>query len=87
MRRKLGMKERSGVPISYFPPEGLTGIQEVKEAIEMPRFDSKKAAISVSGDTTNVNLKPEVLAELKEYVATIAGLYRDQNQFHNFEVC
>jgi hypothetical protein len=72
--------------MSYFPPEGLTGIHEVTAAIAMPKFDSTKAAVKTSGDAVNVALRPEVIAGLKEYVAIIASLYRE-NQFHNFEVC
>jgi hypothetical protein len=87
IRAKCGTKEKCSHSISYFPPKGCTGIQEVTAALEMPKFESTKAATRTTGDTVNVTLRPEVVAGLKEYVATIASLYRDQNRFHNFEVC
>jgi hypothetical protein len=87
IRGKRGTNQKCSHSISYFPPKGLTGIQEVTAALEMPKFDTTKVAIRTPGDSANVALRPEVVAGLKEYVSTIASLYRDQNQFHNFEVC
>ncbi|CAB9517624.1 Receptor-type guanylate cyclase gcy [Seminavis robusta] len=85
VRRKCGMKEKNSRSVSYFPPKGQTGIQEVLTVIEMPKFESKKAAVSAAGDYSKVAPSPEVLSGLNEYVTTISRLYRDQNPFHNFE--
>lgn len=62
-------------------------MQEVKTIIAMPKFDSKKTSFTTEGDYTKVAINHEVVAGLREYVATISTLYRDNNPFHNFEVC
>lgn len=84
VRRQSGIKE-SATPISYFPPEGSTCMEEVKTVIGMPKFDSKKVSFTTEGDYTKVVISPDVFTGLREYVATISSLYRDNNPFHNFE--
>ena len=56
-------------------------MQEVTSVIEMPKFDSKKAAAFTSGDYTSVSI-PLVAAGLREYVTIISSLYHT-NPFHN----
>ena len=68
----------------FFPKEGTTCMQEVTSVIEMPKFDSKKAAAFTSGDYTSVSI-PLVAAGFREYVTMISSLYHE-NPFHNFEV-
>lgn len=61
---------------------GQTVIDEVKEIIELPEFDVKAARNQQ--DPHLVQLDPAVEAQLFDYVALIASLYRDV-PFHNFE--
>ena len=84
VRRQSGTRE-SKSPFSYRPPEGRTCMQEVKTVIAMPKFDSNKTSFTTEGDYTKVIISPEVFSGLREYVATISSLYRDNNPFHNFE--
>ena len=75
------MKE-IGEPVVFDPPDSVICLDEVKEAIIMPEFDAETAA--AIGEHKQIELNPQVISELREYVATIASLYRD-NPFHNFE--
>ena len=84
MRHQSGIKD-SATPIVYCPPEGRTCMQEVKTVIAMAKFDSKKASFTTEGDYTKVTLDAEAVSGLREYVATISTMYRDNNPFHNFE--
>jgi class 3 adenylate cyclase len=61
---------------------GKIALDEIKEVIEMPEFNSQ-AAINMTSDST-VELPPEVRSELKAFVHRIASHYED-NPFHNFE--
>ena len=54
-------------------------VDEVAEIIHLPKFSSGPEA---EGESVNVN--KEIEAQLHEYVASIAKLYRN-NPFHNFE--
>ena len=60
---------------------GQTVLDEVKEIIELPAFDYN--APGKEGQDSS-QLDPEVISELRDYVTTIASMYRD-NPFHNFE--
>ena len=63
------------------PPEGKTCMDEVKEVIHMPKFDTKHA---IGDDYKSVQIDPDMTRELGLYVTGIAKLYRC-NPFHNFE--
>jgi hypothetical protein len=63
--------------------DGKSILDEVQEIITLPHFD-KNDAEDVLEDKDAVELGDEVMAQLREYVSTIASLYRD-NPFHNFE--
>jgi Adenylate and Guanylate cyclase catalytic domain len=67
----------------YYPMEGTTCMDEVKEQIEMPSFDAE--ATATNWDYRNVVIDGVVVANLREYVSRIAQEYRN-NPFHNFEV-
>jgi Adenylate and Guanylate cyclase catalytic domain len=67
----------------YYPMEGTTCMDEVKEQIEMPSFDAK--ATTTNRDCRNVVIDGVVVANLREYVNRIAEQYQN-NPFHNFEV-
>lgn len=62
---------------------GTTVLDEVKEIIELPKFNA--AAAKNEEDPSKVELPSEVLKQLHEYVSTIASLYHHDNPFHNFE--
>jgi hypothetical protein len=65
-------------------PEALVEggvLDEVAEVIVLPRFE-KSGPEAVDPDT--VNLDPEVVAQLKDFIGCIASMYRS-NPFHNFE--
>ena len=59
-------------------------MQEVTTVIEMPKFDSKKAAAFASGDYSRVVI-PTVVAGLREYVTIISSMYHS-NPFHNVRI-
>jgi hypothetical protein len=82
--REAGIKctKENNETLVYNPPEGVTCLDEVKEVIQMPKFD-KCAAMAVN-DHLNVAIDPDVISQLREYIAIIASAYRD-NPFHNFE--
>jgi class 3 adenylate cyclase len=57
-------------------------LEEVKEIITLPEFDSKAA--QHQQDSKGVKLSKEVENQLRNYVSCIAGMYRE-NPFHSFE--
>ena len=59
--------------------DGKTVLDEVKEVIPL----STKAK-TYKADPDNIELESEVMQQLRDYVAAIAGMYRD-NPFHSFE--
>ena len=54
---------------------------EYADVINMPVFDAKKAKKFVDPDT--IELEPEVVSQLRDFVAAVASMYRG-NHFHNF---
>jgi Adenylate and Guanylate cyclase catalytic domain len=81
-RGKSEGNRKNGAP-KYYPMEGTTCMDEVKEQIEMPSFDAE--ATATNWDYRNVVIDGVVVANLREYVNRIAQEYRN-NPFHNFEV-
>jgi class 3 adenylate cyclase len=57
-------------------------IEEVEEIVTLPVFDANAAKNQM--DTDSVDLGEAVIAQLRDYVATISVMYQD-NPFHNFE--
>ena len=64
------------------PNSTSTVLEEVREIIELPRFDPNVARVQQDPET--IELDETVVAELREYVANVAAMYHD-NPFHNFE--
>jgi hypothetical protein len=60
-------------------PDGSTVLDEVREVIPLC-----PVAKSYNQDPEDIELCPEVLSQLEDYVTGIAGMYRC-NPFHNFE--
>ena len=71
----------SGLKIETYP--GCVVIDEVAESIELPEFDAQ--VIRNSDDPEDVTLSRAVIAQVHDYVATIASMYPVENAFHNFE--
>ena len=57
-------------------------LDEVREIISLPKFDPK--ATGVEDEVDDVQLDPEAISQLRDYVQTVASLYHE-NAFHNFE--
>ena len=81
-RQLCGVKGFSS-SLVYHRPEGSSLIDEVQDKIQMPRFDAKSADL-LETHYQDISLGDKIEAELRQYVTTIAGMYRDNN-FHNFE--
>jgi hypothetical protein len=64
--------------------DGITIMDEFKEIIALPKFDS--GVLDKEVDPKLLNLPPQVEEEVREYVTMISLMYRD-NPFHNFEHC
>ena len=56
-----------------------TVIDEVVEMVELPHYQGSGTILEGP-----IQLRPEVLTQLREYVSTVALMYND-NSFHNFE--
>jgi hypothetical protein len=69
--------------LKIHPTKGTVVIDEVVEAIELPEFD--ELAIRRSDDPSQVTLSRAVIAQVHDYVSSIASMYPTQNAFHNFE--
>ncbi|GKY96214.1 hypothetical protein MPSEU_000581300 [Mayamaea pseudoterrestris] len=67
---------------SFQMSEDLIGINEVVEAILLPRFDAN--ADGKETEWRDLEIDSTILEQLREYVSIIASMYRD-NPFHNFE--
>ena len=70
--------------LKVVPSESATHItlDEVKEIIHMPGFDAE--ALHKQPDPDSITLDADVVLQMKNFVTTIASLYRN-NPFHNFE--
>ena len=56
---------------------------EYARSIPMPKFDPKATKSLIDPET--IVLGSEVEAQLRDFVTTIAGMYRSANPFHNYE--
>lgn len=61
---------------------GQTCLDEVKEIITLPEFNARRARLQQDAET--VDLGENVRKQLREYISTIAYMYR-ANGFHNWE--
>jgi class 3 adenylate cyclase len=57
-------------------------LDEVKDVVALPKYNSKIAQKWSKQDS--VQLDDKIVGQLRDYIRTIAALYRD-NPFHNFE--
>ena len=67
--------ENDGATMKYNTPQGKTCLDEVVESLPIPEFDG-----AMFGSEA-INLDPSVVAELKEYVHSIAESYRDNVRY------
>lgn len=81
-RRDLRMRLQENVP-SMELQGGSTALDEVTEIITLPQFNQQVAKKKTRPE--DIELSVEVITQLRDYVTTIASMYRD-NAFHNFEV-
>jgi hypothetical protein len=86
-RRKAGAQEPDSVEyIKTLEQDTLAGdvcsLDEATEVIRLPEFNVNR---SIFENPESIELGPEVLAQLDEYIKAIAAMYRP-NAFHNFEV-
>lgn len=84
IRKVVAMRKTKLAPsdLKYTPTEGKTSLDEVAEVIYLPRFCEKSFA--EADDYRRVQIDPQVLKEMREFVSIIASHYHD-NPFHNFE--
>lgn len=80
-RRDLRMRNKDGAPTMELKG-GSTALDEVTEIITLPQFKTKSNKKKTRPE--DVELTIEVVTQLRDYVTTIASMYRD-NPFHNFE--
>ena len=59
-------------------------IFEVSETITMPVYDPTSTKRKMNNTNTEIELDPMILAQLRDYVATIAAMY-NSNPFHNWD--
>ena len=62
---------------------GDSYLDEIKEIITLPDFNDHHRGAEKQ-DPATVDISPEIVGELREYVVCIAQLY-NQNPFHNFD--
>lgn len=72
----------STMPVQDETRTSSTVLEEVVEIISLPHFDAERQQASQNPE--NVVISAKVEDQLKEYVSSIAAMYRD-NPFHNFE--
>lgn len=75
-----GGPQKQQNPIEAFAPRGNSVIQEVVEIIELPELRRDMQ----HWDTVGTEIDVKVLEELRQFVESIAAMYRN-NPFHNFE--
>ena len=73
--------------VTYEPPIGTICLDEVKEVICMtPTLKDYYLEDGIMHKTDeSISLTDQVVEDLRAYVQTIAGMYRSENPFHNFE--
>jgi hypothetical protein len=59
-----------------------TVLEETPSYVPLPKFDDEFVAQPIE----DVSLDPIVIEQLKQYVLTVASMYKE-NPFHNFEHC
>jgi hypothetical protein len=83
VHERCGKVGNSSEDVRYMAEEGKICLDEVQDCIKMPQFDVRVAEAAL--DSNKVVVPDEISDAVREYVAFIAGAYRN-NPFHNFEV-
>ncbi|KAG7360131.1 hypothetical protein IV203_035230 [Nitzschia inconspicua] len=65
------------------PEFGVSILEEAREVVQMPIYDLRLAVNAV--DTALVEVPPLVESQLRNYVSSVASVYRHINAFHSFE--
>ena len=88
-RANSNKKRKNQKPVDFEFKEGSTAIDEVTEVVALPASNTNTKN---AGRNNKRKVRPEdieldfaVVAQLRDYVTTIASMYRE-NSFHNFEV-
>lgn len=84
-RQNVVSECQSPEKLIYRAPPGQMVLDEVKEVIELPKFDPQTMSSIASFDSKKVEISKEAISQLTNYVSIIASMYHD-NAFHNFEV-
>jgi class 3 adenylate cyclase len=79
-QRKASSNERSNLP--EWKWSGRHVKDEVVEFISFPKVDPSSNSLETLAAT--IELRPEVMEQLRDFISTIASMYRS-NAFHNFE--
>lgn len=69
-----------GTSMSTTPESGRTCLEDIDEILPIAQLDTT----NVRTESSKIDLLPETVADLREFVSLIANMYRE-NQFHNFE--
>jgi hypothetical protein len=75
-------KQRNSSIVNWNRPHESMVLNEVKEVIKLPRYNSKYT--DTHEDPDSIILDPLIRLQLREYVTAIAATYSDANPFHNF---
>merc|ERR1712003_57859 len=76
-------KGGSGIDANWNRPHETMVLNEVKEVIKLPEYNSKYT--DVQEDPDSIILEPRLRRQLREFVTAIAKTYDSDNPFHNFE--
>merc|ERR1712003_159441 len=75
-------KGGSGIDANWNRPHETMVLNEVKEVIKLPEYNSKYT--DVQEDPDSIILEPRVRSQLRQFVTAIAKTYNSDNPFHNF---
>ena len=81
-RRLVGTSSDCWIHPAAGESTGHNPLDEWKEIIVLPK-DVVMNGSSIDDD--NIEINPEVIGEVRDFVRTIAMMYNDGNAFHNFE--
>lgn len=83
IHRRLTLVPTRIEELSYESPDGTIFLDEMKEYINMPKFNAR---ILLNANDMMVDVPDDIIASLREFVDEIARSYHEDNPFHNFEV-
>jgi 3'5'-cyclic nucleotide phosphodiesterase len=84
MKRRSIPRSVSAVNSSpvYTPSDNIICLDEFQEVIPIEKFN---AAVKADESVAEANISDQTTDELRNYVAAVAAMYRNDNPFHNFE--